>query len=88
MSFDKYLDKLEKDAKTQKDSNPHASWLYDRLQRMKGLFGWDREAIKKLAKAQKKEVAKRRDEYKKQIEDVTKQEMGTSSVLGNLKLTD
>ena len=88
MSFDKYLDKLEKDTKAQKDSNPHASWLYDRLQRMKGLLGWDRKAIKKLAKAQKKEVAKRRDEYKKQIEDVTKQEMGTSSVLGNLKLTD
>ena len=86
--FDEYIDSLEKNAKKVKDTDPNAKWLYDRLQKMKGPFGWDRKQLKKLAQEQQKKVQERKAEYDKSSKDYGKQLTERSQIARKVNLSD
>lgn len=86
--YNKYVDALEEKAKREKDTNPHAQYLYDRLQKMKGVFGWDKDKVRQLAKDQIKQVEKRKTEYKDKISDAAKQLRERSTTTRKVKLKD
>lgn len=82
------LDSLDNWAKQNKGWNPHADWLYNRLQRAKGFFGWDTDFVRKLVGEQRAQVRKRAREYENQLNEIAKKEKERSATTRKVTLKD
>jgi hypothetical protein len=84
----KKLDSLDNWAKQNKGWNPHADWLYNRLQRAKGFFGWDTDFVRKLVGEQRAQVRSRAREYENQLNEIAKKEKERSATTRKVTLKD